>query len=899
MTSAFEKRLQDLQADLAPVPAAMRGLPQWLVWKYVQKAPGAKPAKMPYYVNGQLRGWPNGKPKNGEPTEAQPQAGQGDELDRAHLVSFDEAVAAVAARPAWAGVGFAFLPGDGLVGIDVDHAVDLDTGEISELCQLVLGLCPSYAETSVSGTGLHVIGLGATEKFKDDLIGLEVYAGSQFFTVTGRAWPGHPAECQPISAFALQTMKTLVEKSKREQADAKAAEKAAAAPPAPAAAPAPQVAARNAPASSGRKGEDFQTVNAAALADLQRWVPQIFPAAKYRLAPEGGPNGTPGWGYRITSEQLGRSLQEDLGIYPKGCYDFGEERGKSAIDLAVQYRGMTPKDALHWLAGLLGVPLSKPTRQRAAGGDGGGRRPEPPPEGAAPRGEAAGPVAGANAAEGDPRDDGADDSAHEGEGGDGDDEATADGKPRKPRKKVPQWKLDELFGDYAYQFGSDVVWCISRRESMKVSDLRHTYGGDAVKVWMGHADRRMVYKEQVVFEPGKELDEACINLFAGLALEPAEGDCQPMLDLLHWLCAQSEADGMDAKAVANWVLKWIAMQLQQLGTKMQSALVFHGPQGTGKNLFFDVIRDYFGDYGVMVGQHELDDKFNTWLSGRMFIVGDEVVSRQEMYHSKNRLKWMISQDKKIPIRAMHQDVRFESNHVNLVFLSNEAQPLALEEGDRRFMVIHTPRKDFEGLYARVRTFLAEGGAAKFLRYLLALDLGDFEPGTVPPETRAKRELIELGYDASERFVHEWLAGYLELPQCVCSAEQLYTVYRRWADSAGEKWPGSQAQFTSKVKAFVQKRVEMGEDGKPLDPALSYRIFTCPDGLKGRKSFRCWVPRGCGPREDIVGSGNPEDAEADEFKAYPTQGHWAKSCMDDFEKVARGFMRRHQEGPDEA
>lgn len=891
--SAFEKRLQDLQAELASVPAAMRDLPQWLVWRYVQKAPGAKPAKMPYYANGQLRGWPKGKPKDGKPTEAQPQAGQGDELDRAHLVSFDVALAAAAARPMWAGVGFAFLPDDGLIGIDVDHAIDRDTGEISELCALVLGLCPSYAELSVSGTGLHVIGLGNSDKFKDDLIGLEVYAGSQFFTVTGKAWAGHPLECRPITGFALQTMRALVEKSKKEQADAKAAERAAATPPAPvASAPAPTSNVRQLPAREGRKGEDFQRVNSAALANMGPWVLTLFPNARPYSNAQGGS------GYRVASADVpSRTTQteEELAIMSSGIQDFGTEEKLSAVDLVMRERRCGPAEALRWLADVLGVTISKPTRQRAAGGDGGGRRPEPPPEAAAGRHEAAGPGGRADSTEGDPRGDGADEPPHEGEGGDdGDGDAPADRK----RKKVPQWKLDELFRDYAYQFGSDVVWCISRRESMKVSDLRHTYGGDAVKVWMGHAERRMVYKEQVVFEPGKELDEKFINLFAGLALTPAgegtEAECQPMLDLLHWLCAQSEADGMDAKAVAAWVLKWIAMQLQQLGTKMQSALVFHGPQGTGKNLFFDVIRDYFGDYGVMVGQHELDDKFNTWLSGRMFIVGDEVVSRQEMYHSKNRLKWMISQDKKIPIRAMHQDVRFESNYVNLVFLSNEAQPLALEEGDRRFMVIHTPRKDYEGLYARVRAFLADGGAAKFLAYLLKVDLGDFEPGTVPPETRAKRELIELGYDASERFVHEWLTGYLELPLCVCTSEQLYSVYRRWADVAGEKWPGSQAQFTSKVKAFVQKRVEMGADGKPLEPALDYRVFTCPDSLKGRKSYRCWVPRGCGPRDDLVGKG--DDPEGDEFKAYPTAGHWAKSCMDDFDKVARGFLRRpHQDG----
>jgi putative DNA primase/helicase len=43
----------------------------------------------------------------------------------------------------------------------------------------------------------------------------------------------------------------------------------------------------------------------------------------------------------------------------------------------------------------------------------------------------------------------------------------------------------------------------------------------------------------------------------------------------------------------------------------------------------------------MVGQTEIEEKYNGWLSGKQFIIGNEVVSRQELYHTKNRLKWVI------------------------------------------------------------------------------------------------------------------------------------------------------------------------------------------------------------------------------------------------------------------
>lgn len=865
------------------LPAAMRELPQWLLWKYINKGEGKKPAKMPFYANGRLRGWPNGKPKDGVATEAQPNVEQGHELDRAALVSFDEAVEALRINGGMSGLGFAFLPGDDLIGVDIDGAIDPETGEVSELCRTVVGLCDSFTEYSVSGTGLHIILRGETPKFKDDLIGLEVYCGSQFFTCTGRPWLGAPTEVQTCKPHALAAMRLMVDNSLEAQRVKREAEKLAKA--LEEAAAAGQVKPRPAPVQQGGPlpGGDFQRVNAMALDRLDVWVPSIFPDAKAHTSPKGR-------GYRVTSKALGRDLEEDIAITPGGIQDFGTREGKSAIDLAVEYRGMTPREALLWLAGLLGVELSKPRARQQA------HQAEPPelPEEADPAGfddrpEAPPPPLDENPAA--PR--------KRGEGG----EAEAKTGQAKPKKRAPlsefvAGNLEALRANFAYQYGSEIAWDIPRRKPIKISHLRHSYGNDAVKIWMSSPSRRVVHDEQVAFEPGVDLGPDCINLFAGLAVEPVEGDCSVMLELLTHLCSTSEvtltdSDGkvtkvLGAAEIVTWVLRWCALPLQQIGAKLDTALIFHGPMGTGKNLFFDVIRDMYGEYGVMVGQTEIEDKYNTWLSRRMFILGDEVVSRQEMYHAKNRLKWIITQRTKIPIRAMHMDTRWESNHANLAFLSNESQPLALEDGDRRMCVIYTPTAERSDLYARVGAFIDGGGAAVFLHYLLNLDLGDFNTHTKPPLTNAKRNLIELGYKPAERFMHEWINGYLALPMRVCSSEQLYGCFRRWAEVSGERFPPKQAEFTEQAKRICNERVELDAEGRVKDPVMIHKVFQLPKALEeggGRKAVRCWVPRGCENKENRT-DGTPM-----------TEGEWAAGCVRDFEETARKFLRRERFGSD--
>lgn len=301
------------------------------------------------------------------------------------------------------------------------------------------------------------------------------------------------------------------------------------------------------------------------------------------------------------------------------------------------------------------------------------------------------------------------------------------------------------------------------------------------RTWKDQGPRRRIARlDEVGFDPtGKDARIKC-NLWGGWPTSPRAGNCDNLLDLLHYLCAHED----NPAPLADWVLKWLAYPIQHPGAKMKTALVFHGPQGVGKNLFFEAIMAIYGEYGRVIDQHAIEDKFNDWASRKLFLVADEVVARAELYHTKNKLKAFVTGDW-IRINPKNVAAHDERNHVNVVFLSNETQPLQIERDDRRYTVVWTPDKLPRDVYRTVGDEIKHGGVAALHHYLLHLPLGDFAPWTEPPVTRAKSELIELSMDSTERFWRLLKAGQLEnVPLMPCKSEQLYDLYRAWSTQQG-------------------------------------------------------------------------------------------------------------------
>ena len=113
-------------------------------------------------------------------------------------------------------------------------------------------------------------------------------------------------------------------------------------------APAQEPAPKPRSSSPGKDPTFFARANKAALENLARWVPSIFPKARQEA-------GTGAW--RIKSADLGRQLEEDLSLHPtSGGRDFGTGKSCSPIDVVVQFSTHdTPVAAALWLCDAIGT----------------------------------------------------------------------------------------------------------------------------------------------------------------------------------------------------------------------------------------------------------------------------------------------------------------------------------------------------------------------------------------------------------------------------------------------------------------------------------------------------------------------------------------------------------------
>ncbi len=351
---------------------------------------------------------------------------------------------------------------------------------------------------------------------------------------------------------------------------------------------------------------------------------------------------------------------------------------------------------------------------------------------------------------------------------------------RKSRKKkVDLGTLQTLLRDFALQYCTQYVWDTETGQQYTITGLRIHFGNEVVRQWLEHERRRTVLPEEVVFDPTEKCGPNCVNLYRGLSTVPVEGSHGAIIKLLDHL-----VDG-DA-VVREWILDWIAYPLQNPGAKMPTSVIMHGDEGSGKNLFWEIVRDIYGEYGSVVGQDQLEDKFNDWISRKLFIIGDEVLSRQEMRHLKGKLKAMIS-GKEIKINTKMMPLRSETNHVNMVFLSNELQPNALDATDRRYCVVWTPQKLNQFFYKSVVHCRDIGGTEGFFYALMQRDLSSFDPFAPPPATKAKADLIDLGRPGPEMWWLAWKNGELPTPYRSCSSDQAYRSYRRWCGSEGDRF----------------------------------------------------------------------------------------------------------------
>ena len=164
------------------------------------------------------------------------------------------------------------------------------------------------------------------------------------------------------------------------------------------------------------------------------------------------------------------------------------------------------------------------------------------------------------------------------------------------------------------------------------------------------------------------------------------GDYPVIKKILLNICGLSETD-KDEKGIYNWIFNWVAIALQKPTLRVSNGVISCGYPGSGKGEFTDILNEIFGKTLSVVDPERFKSKYNKFLEGKFFIIGNEIAysNSQERYFVANKLKPLIT-DKYIQVEDKFEPIRDSKNFARVIIFSNDRSPIALEKGDRRYIV---------------------------------------------------------------------------------------------------------------------------------------------------------------------------------------------------------------------
>jgi hypothetical protein len=171
-----------LEIIVENIPERLRKLRRWVVWRWRRR--NGKWDKPPLQTDGQFASVD----------------------DPATWCSFEEALAALQTGQ-FDGSGFVlgYVEEEGVTyaGFDSDACRDPHTGTIREWAAGHLALLNTYAEVSPSGEGIKALAIGTLpgpDRNESERLGVEMYCGHRYFTVTGHRLADAPADIHERTA---------------------------------------------------------------------------------------------------------------------------------------------------------------------------------------------------------------------------------------------------------------------------------------------------------------------------------------------------------------------------------------------------------------------------------------------------------------------------------------------------------------------------------------------------------------------------------------------------------------------------------------------------------------------------------------------------------------------------
>ena len=140
----------------------------------------------------------------------------------------------------------------------------------------------------------------------------------------------------------------------------------------------------------------------------------------------------------------------------------------------------------------------------------------------------------------------------------------------------------------------------------------------------------------------------------------------------------------------EYVLHWMAHNVQHPGEKILWSPIIIGVQGDGKTALSEILRAVMGSkHTTVVGQEAIHSDFNSWAEGSCVVTFEEIrVPGHSRFDFMNKVKPLLT-NQIVSITAKGKNQRDVPNTQNYMALSNFRDALALDDDDRRWAVFFT------------------------------------------------------------------------------------------------------------------------------------------------------------------------------------------------------------------
>jgi hypothetical protein len=297
--------------------------------------------------------------------------------------------------------------------------------------------------------------------------------------------------------------------------------------------------------------------------------------------------------------------------------------------------------------------------------------------------------------------------------------------------------------------------------------------------------------DHVLFRPGLPVPEFYFNTFIGFkADEVSEYDISKFAIVLNHI-KQVMVAGNEKSY--NYVLDWFAYIIQKPHEKNRSALIFISSyHGAGKNaLTTFIINKIIGEaYGTTTNKlQHIVGNFNNTAEDKLLTVLDECDdtgnSSREWNETWNTFKNIIT-EKTQQVTNKHKDTRTFECYNNFVFLSNHANPIKLEAGDRRYFVAKCDgskvNEDYVNKLVNILLYDTEC-ADHFYTFLRKRNITQYHPEFTMPITSVKRKMLLDTTPSVHKFIIEFVRHgqqvIIEAKKKAIPKETLYAHYESY------------------------------------------------------------------------------------------------------------------------